>query len=197
VRLTDIKRGGSTSIESEDGMFDSLRVATAQMDQTRLLAERSLFLAQRVPFLMRWQAEVYTSNALATKEAQQTQAQIEQMSALMTSMSQLLAGLAEQVSRERAAALDDLFSHVAVERKATLDQVESIVREERSATLMQTSSAIDAQRQAILNDLVALSDSAARTGSAWITRSLLVGAVLIFMLLFGLLGTKLLYRRFA
>ena len=83
VRLADVKRAGSTSVESDTGLFDSLHAANQQLDQTRLLAERSLFLAQRMPFLMRWQAEVYTGNALATKEAQQTQAQIEQMSLIM------------------------------------------------------------------------------------------------------------------
>src|SRR5262245_22059066 len=89
VRIADLKRTGSTSIESDSGLFDSMHAATQQLDQTRLLAERSLFLAQRMPFLMRWQAEVYTGNALATKEAQQTQAQIEQMSSIMETVSSL------------------------------------------------------------------------------------------------------------
>ena len=193
VRLTDIKRAGSTSVESGGGMFDSLRTATAQMDQTRLLAERSLFLAQRFPFLMRWQTEVYTGNALATKEAQQTQAQIERMSAIMTSMSQLLAGLAEQVSRERQATFTDLFSHVSSERQATLDQVELIVQKQRKAILEEAGAVIDVQRQATLQNLLALTDSAGKT----LTRSLFIGGILIVLLLLGLLGILLLYRRLA
>ena len=195
VRLADLKRGGSTSIESDSGLFDSLHAANQQVDQIRLLTERSLFLAQRMPFLVRLQAEVYTGNALATREAQQTQAQLEQMSSIMETVSGLLGGLAQQVSTERQAALDDLFGHIETERKASLEQIEQIVREERQSTLEQATTAIDAQRKAILKDLLQVSDSATRTGSAWIGRTLMIGVVLIAFLLAGLLGTMLLYRR--
>jgi hypothetical protein len=195
VRLTDVKRAGSTSVDSGDGMFDALHAATEQFDQTRLLAERSLFLAQRMPFLMRWQAEVYTGNALATKEAQQTQAQIEQVAAIMAETSRMLGGMVEQLSRERQAALNDLFAHIEAERQASLEQIDAIVQKERKAALDQTSAAIDAQRKALLKDVLAITDSAGRTGSAWMWRTLGIGAVLIALLLLGLLGTMLLYRR--
>jgi hypothetical protein len=195
VRMADVKRGGSTSIEADSGLFDSLHAANQQFDQTRLLAERSLFLAQRIPFLMRLQAEVYTGNALATKEAQQTQAQLEQMSAIMEQVSALLAGMAQQVANERQATLEDLFGHIQAERKASLEQVEQIVTGERKATIEQATAAIEAQRKGILKDLLQVTDSASHTGSAWVVRVLLIGGVLIFMLLAGLLGTMLLYRR--
>jgi hypothetical protein len=195
VRLADLKRGGATSVESDSGLFDSLHAATQQFDQVRLLTERSLFLAQRMPFLMRLQAEVYTGNALATKEAQQTQAQLEQMSSIMETVSGLLAGMAQQVANERQAALNDLFGHIEAERKASLRQVEEIVNKERKSTLEQATAALDAQRKGILKDLLQVSDSATRTGSAWIWRTLMIGVVLIAFLLAGLLGTMLLYRR--
>jgi hypothetical protein len=197
VRLADVQRTGSTSVESDDGLFDSLHAATQQIDQTRLLAERSLFLAQRMPFLMRWQAEVYTGNALATREAQQTQAQLEQMSSIMETVSGLLAGMAQQVSAERQATLEDLFTHIEAERKASLLQIEEIVQKERQATLEQATAAIDTQRNAILKDLLRVADSATRAGGVWIWRTLLIGTVLIVLLLLGLLGTMLLYRRLA
>ena len=195
VRLADVKRAGSTSVESDSGLFDSLHAATQQMDQTRMLAERSLFLAQRMPFLMRLQAEVYTGNALATKEAQQTQAQLEQISVIMEQVSTLLAGMAQQIAHERQAALADLFGHIETERTASLEQVEQIVAGERKAAIEQATAAIDAQRQGIIQDVLHLSDTASKTGSAWIGTALLIGGVLIFLLLAGLLGTMLLYRR--
>jgi hypothetical protein len=195
VRLADLKRGGSTSVESDSGLFDSLHATTQQIDQTRLLAERSLFLAQRVPFLMRLQAEVYTGNALATKEAQQTQAQLVQMSSIMETVSTVLAGMAQQVAHERQATLVDLFGHIEAERTAALKQVEQIVNSERQATIDQATAAIEAQRKGILKDLLQVSDSASRASSAWVGTALLVGGILIVLLLAGLLGTMLLYRR--
>ena len=195
VRLADVKRAGSTSVESDSGLFDSLHAATQQFDQTRMFAERSLFLAQRMPFLMRLQAEVYTGNALATKEAQQTQAQLDRVSSIMESVSGLLAGMAQQIANERKAALDDLFGHIEAERKASLEQVQQMVNSERKAAIDQATAAIDAQRKGILGDLLQVSDSASRAGSAWVGTALLVGSVLIILLLTGLLGTMLLYRR--
>jgi len=182
-------------VESDSGLFDSLHAATQQFDQTRMFAERSLFLAQRMPFLMRLQAEVYTGNALATKEAQQTQAQLDRVSSIMESVSGLLAGMAQQIANERKAALDDLFGHIEAERKASLEQVQQMVNSERKAAIDQATAAIDAQRKGILGDLLQVSDSASRAGSAWVGTALLVGSVLIILLLTGLLGTMLLYRR--
>jgi hypothetical protein len=190
VRLSDINRGGAKSVEAGEGMFDALHAAAEQMDEMRLMGERSLYLAQRLPFLLRWQAELYTAGALATKEAQQTQAQVEQMT-------RLLDGMAAQLARERQATLDDLFAHIQVERKASLEQVAAIVQKERTATLVEAGSALGAQREAILKDLLGLSSAAGQTGQALTRRLLIVGAVLILTVLAGVLAMLLLYRRYA
>jgi hypothetical protein len=197
VRLSDIARGGATSVTAEGGMFDTLRAATNQADQVRLLAERSIFLIQRLPFLFRWQAEVYTVNALATKEAQDAQTQIDKLTAISATMSEVLTGMSDKISAERAAALNDLFNHVATERKATLDQITTTLQQERKTTLAEAGAAIDAQRTATLRDVQALLGFAGKTGTAAIGRALFVGVILIVILLAGLLGTMLLYRRLA
>jgi hypothetical protein len=195
VRLSDIKRAGSTSVESGGGMFAALSAATAQADQVRLLAERSLYFAQRMPFLLRWQAEVYTANALATKEAQQTQAQIEQMSAVLTATSHEFSGMIAQLSQERKSGLDDLFAHIETERRDALKQVTQLVQQERKASLAEASATIDAQREAMLKDLTEVTAAAGRTGNVLIDRTLVIGVLLLVVLLAGLLVILLLYRR--
>jgi hypothetical protein len=190
VRLSDFNRGGAKSVEAGEGMFDALHAAAEQVDETRLMAERSLYLAQRLPFLLRWQAELYTATALATKEAQQTQAQMEQMT-------RLLDGLTAQLARERTAALDDLFGHIAEERRASLEQVQQVLQKERKATLAEASGTLAAQRQGIVKDLLGLNAAAGRTGEAVTAHVLTVGITLIVVLLAGLLATLLLYRRLA
>jgi hypothetical protein len=107
----------------------------------------------------------------------------------------MLAGMAQQIAHERAASLNDLFGHIETERRASLEQVQQIVSGERQAAIEQATTAIDAQRKGILGDLLKVSDSASRAGSAWVGTALLVGSVLILLLLAGLLGTMLLYRR--
>ena len=197
VRLSDIPRGGAESVTAGEGMFDSLRAATSQADQFRLLAERAVFLVQRLPFLLRWQMEVYTANTLASEEALRGQAQIDQITAVSVSVSKTLAGLADRLSVERAAALDDVFGHIREERKDTVEQITLVLQQERTATLAEVAAAIDAQRKAVLSDVVQLVGVADTTSKAWIGRALLVGIILIAVFLVGLLGTMLLYRRFA
>jgi hypothetical protein len=77
------------------------------------------------------------------------------------------------------------------------EQLESLVQQERKSTLAEAAATIDAQRTATLKDILHLADAAGQTGSAWLGRSLLVGGILIVLLLAGLLGVMLLYRRLA
>lgn len=197
VRLTDLNRTGATKVSTGEGTLDALRATTKTLDESRLLAERALYLTQRMPYLLRWHAEVFTSRALATHESQQAQAQLQQVTEVLNATTPILQGMVDGLSKERAAALADAFDRTAKERKATLDQLTEIVEKERKATLAETNAAIDAQRTALFKDLGALLDQAQRTGGSWIGYVLLTGVILIVVFLAGLLGMLLLYRRLA
>ena len=195
VRLTDLNRTGATKVDTGEGTLDALRATTKTLDESRLLAERALYLTQRLPYLVRWHAEVFTSRALATKESQQAQAQLQQMTEVLNATTPILQGMVDRLSKEREAALADAFERTARERKATLDQFTEIVEKERKATLAETNAAIDAQRTALFKDLAALLDQAQRTGGSWIGYVLLTGVILIVVFLVGLFGMLLLYRK--
>jgi hypothetical protein len=197
TRLSDLPRSGSVSIDAGDGVFDTMRAATQQADQVRLLGERSLFLLQRMPFLVRWQAEAFTNDTLERDEIAKL---LKQMDALVLSAdhaAKTVDALPGTISKERAAALDDLFNHIRDERKAALEQMAAAVATERKASLDQLSASVDAQRKATLDDLTGLAGVAETRGSTWVGLVLIVGILLIAVLLGGLLGTVLLYRRLA
>jgi hypothetical protein len=190
VRLADLPRAGSAAIESGDGISDSLRAATQQADQVRLLAERSLYLMQRMPFLLRWQAQAYAYDTLALDETQRLLAQLGEMSQATSAAARTVAALPGMASKERAAALEDLFTRIHDEREAAIVQLAKAVRDERAATLDQVAELMEGQRTAALIDVES-------RGSRLIGGMLLFGALLIAILLGGLIGTLLLYRKLA
>ena len=196
VRIADLPRAGGASIDSGDGISDSLRAATQQADQVRLLAERSLFLMQRMPFLMRWQAQAYSYDTLALDETQRLLAQMGDLSKATAEAARTVAALPAVASRERAAALADLFGRVRVEREAAIQQLMAAVRDERSATLEQAAQKIAAERKATFQQVLELVGDAESRGSSLLWVLVAAGSILIVVFLGALLGMLLVYRRY-
>lgn len=197
VRLSDIPRTGSASAVPVEGMLDSLRAAVRQAEQARLLGERSVYLAQRMPFALRWQAEYFAHNMVTMDESRRLLEQIGGLTAVADSAAREVAGLPVQLSREREAALRDLFTRIERERKATLEQLALIVQQERSATLAEAAAVIAAQRKGIFDNLRETANDAEQRGAYWGRVILVVIVVLILAVLASLLGILLLYRRLA
>lgn len=195
VRLSDIPRTGSASTVPVEGMLDSLRAAVRQAEQARLLGERSVFLAQRMPFALRWQAEYFAHNMVTMDESRRLLEQIGALTAVADSAAREVAGLPAQLSREREAALHDLFTRIERERKATLEQLALIVQQERSATLSEAAALIAAQRKGVFDNLIDAVGDVERRGTQWARVGLVVVILLIVALLVAMLGMLLLYHR--
>jgi hypothetical protein len=195
VRLSDLPRTGSATVEVGEGAISSLRAAVKQTEQVRLLGERSLYLAQRMPFALRWQAEAFTYNTLAMDESRQLLAQVGGLTDTANSVVREVAGLPEQLARERAAALQDLFTRIEGERRGMLEQIAEVVKKERSAALAETAAAVAAQRKALIDDLIGVAGRAEERGAHWANFALMGGLALIVILLGALLGMLLLYHR--
>jgi hypothetical protein len=195
VRLSDVPRAGAISAEGGEGAISALRAGVQQAEQARLLGERALFLAQRTPYALRWQAEVLTYNTLTMDESQRLLASIGGLTATADSAVREVATMPAKLTQERTAALQDLFARIERERKATLEQMASIIQKERSAILLEASDTINTQRKAIFEDLVGVGTRAEMRGRAWATAALVAVSVLLIMLLLALFGLLLLYRR--
>jgi hypothetical protein len=172
--------------------------------------ERALFLAQRTPYALRWQAEVMTYNTFAMDEAQRLLESIGGLTATASSAVQVAAGMPAQLTqarvaalqdlfarteRERAAALRDMSARIELERRGTLEQMAAIIQKERSAILLEAGETLTVQRKAIFQDLVDVATRAEAKGRAWAGALLVVGSVLLAVLLLALFGLLLLYRR--
>jgi hypothetical protein len=82
--------------------------AVREIAQTRLFAERALYVTQKMPQLLRWQIELLTANSLNQPSMQQLVANTTQLTASVERFAQLAEKLPTQVSAEREAILKAL-----------------------------------------------------------------------------------------
>jgi len=210
VRLSDMPRAGASAAEAGEGAFSSLRAAVQQAEQARLLAERAVFLTQRTPFELRWNAELFAHNMLTTEEMKRLLASISGLTVTADSAVRVVASMPAQLSQERATALQDLFTRfererssalrdmfarIELERRATLEQMAEIIQKERASILVDAGETITVQRKAIFEELAGIASRAELTGKEWGKTLLVVVLVLIVALLLALFGLLLLYRR--
>jgi hypothetical protein len=113
---TLIGQTSTTDKNRSDSVFSLLRVdplagmdpAVREIAQTRLFAERALYVTQKMPMLLRWQTELLAANAINQPTVQQLVANTTQLSATADRFAQLTEKLPGQVSAEREAILKSL-----------------------------------------------------------------------------------------
>jgi hypothetical protein len=82
--------------------------ATREMEQTRYVADRALYVLQRMPNLLRWQSELLFSQTLATPGLQQMVSNSTQFAQSAEQLSQAVEKLPEQLSLERQKLMNDV-----------------------------------------------------------------------------------------
>lgn len=99
--------------------------ATREIAQSRLLAERALYVTQKMPQLLRWQLELLSANTLASPAVQQLVENTTQLSAAVERVSQVTEQLPAQVDRQR----EEIFKALEAQEK----QLTPLVAEVREA----------------------------------------------------------------
>ena len=82
--------------------------AVRELTQTRLFAERALYVAQKMPMLLRWQAELLSVNALAMPAAQQLVSNSTQIAASVERFARVAEQFPGQITTERQEILKTL-----------------------------------------------------------------------------------------
>lgn len=90
--------------------LSGLDPATREIAQTRLLAERALYVAQKMPLLLRWQTELMTMNAIQLPATQQLVSNSTQIATSVERFARVAEHLPGQVSSEREEILKALQS---------------------------------------------------------------------------------------
>jgi hypothetical protein len=99
--------------------LSGLDPAVREIEQTRQLAERTIYYMQRVPYVLNLQVERATGELLARPEARTMLAETSRISASVERFSLAAAALPQQISAERQALVDQLSGEMLA-HEATL-----------------------------------------------------------------------------
>ncbi len=88
--------------------FAGMDPAVREIAQTRLLAERALYVTQKMPTIVRWQTEMLSLNATQLPAVQQLVTNSTELTASVARFATVAEKLPDQVSAERAAILQAL-----------------------------------------------------------------------------------------
>lgn len=126
--VSEIKGSGrSRSRQLPESVFSLLDLdplagldpATKELAQTRLLAERAMFIGQRMPQILQWQAELLSIRAVELPEVEQLIANTTEFAAIGNRFGKLAEGAPNLLDSERRA----FFQSVERERQAVFQSI--------------------------------------------------------------------------
>jgi hypothetical protein len=127
VRFSDFagerKKSTVATTQKSGGMFQSVTEATQQVEEARLLAERGIFLATRLPLLTGAFADWWVSQVSANPEVKEILANYHNISVATERLTSVAEQLPEQIAKERDITIKQAFDAMSVERIAAIDQI--------------------------------------------------------------------------
>jgi hypothetical protein len=135
------------------GLFGSVKKATQQVEATRLLAERAMFLGTRLPLLTGDFMNVWISRWLTNPEMERILANTDKVSGSVELLSKEMEKLPDVISDQRKKAIDQSMDRVEALRRQIVDDVMQRVTVERKATIEQVMDGLTNQRKSLMQDL--------------------------------------------
>jgi hypothetical protein len=153
----DAERRASTLVERSKGggLFKSVRQVTEEVEETRMLAERAIFLATRLPLLTGHFAEVWMSQLLVNPDAKQVLSDLHQLSELSERLVEITDRLPRQIADEQNLIVDRVMKDVSRLREETVDDVMGEVRTERREAIDQFMTRLATERRDTIRELSA------------------------------------------
>ncbi len=132
--------GESELAKAQEGSgFLGVKGVTREVSETRMLAERAMFYAQRVPWIVRSMVRLLLLDVAQTPEINQVMTDTGTLAKAMHQTAKMTEELPELITEQR----DQIMKQVTVERKAAIDQLMEGVATERKAVIPQIIEAID------------------------------------------------------
>jgi hypothetical protein len=106
--------------EAPEGLFESVESASETVEEMRLLAERGLYLATRMPLLSGLFGDLWLTRIMNNPELQKALADVSQLSEGTAGLASIAEKLPDQIATEREATIKQLMGEVTAIRKATM-----------------------------------------------------------------------------
>ena len=125
------------------GIFRSVQQATQEVEEARLLAERTLFLATRMPLLAGYFADIWLSQVGQNPQAKDLMTNMERVA----SVAEKMAALAEKLPDQLAARIDRVS-------RDNIQLLAALVAAERQSAIKQLMAEVGKERHQAIQDLV-------------------------------------------
>ena len=139
VRFSDFAAGRResklTRVDDIDGIFESVEVATKEADEMRLLAERGIYLATRLPQLWGLFGELWLARMLDNPDVANILMDFSQLSDASTRLATTADNLPDQIAKEQKLVIKQAIESLSKERASAIEQLVSAVSTERKAAI--------------------------------------------------------------
>ena len=140
MRFADFpsKRASSTlKAKKSGGIFSTVRNITDQVEQTRIIAERAIYLSTRLPLLTGGFADVWMSRLSKNPAAEELRGDLHTFALVSERLADVAEQLPEQIASERNETIVQLAEEMAILRHEAIEDLLEGVSREREATLSQ------------------------------------------------------------
>ncbi len=151
---TDQQKSKSSKPKKYSRLFGSVEKATQQVVEVRLLAERGIYLATRMPMLTGAFGDVWLSQWAANPDVNEILTNLHNLSGVSQRLAEVAEKLPDNVTAEREAAVKQVVQEVDRLSKVTLDRIMQKVAVEREATVNQLVDRVTAERESAINHLM-------------------------------------------
>jgi hypothetical protein len=115
------RRGDAlTRADDPEGLFESVESASESVEEMRLLAERGMYLATRIPLLSGLFGDLWLTRIMNNPELQKALTDVSQLSQGTAGLASIAEKLPDQIATEREATIKQLAGEIAAARKAAM-----------------------------------------------------------------------------
>lgn len=115
------------------GLLAPIEDVAREAHDARLLAERAMFMANRAPLVLGWQAELVYQRVAGSPEVSAMIIELDRYRTTIDGIGKTIDGLPARVGGEIGAQLTQTVTLVERERRLALRELESMIRRERTA----------------------------------------------------------------
>ena len=155
VRFGDFStfRGGSDAENKESGgLFKSVENAVKQAEEVRLLAERGMYLATRVPLLTGLFGRVWISQLAKEPTMEKVLKDLNGFSGVSERLATVAEQLPDKIATERDKTIKQAMENINALSATTINEIAKKVSLERKATINQLMQGISKERKIIIED---------------------------------------------
>ena len=140
LRFADFpsKRTESTlKRKKSGGLFGSVKRATEEVEQTRLLAERAMYLSTRLPLLTGGFADIWISRLSLNPAVEELREDVHSFALVSERLAAVAEQLPGEITTERTETIEQLVREVSRLRSEAIEQVLEGIAEERTNAIRQ------------------------------------------------------------